>query len=131
MNRVAREFRGTVYEVGHARGFAREVLSEWGVLSDDAELVVGELASNAVLHTDGNFKLCLCRGEEAVVVEVTDSDPRCPRVELSYPRPRSGRGLLIVEAVSSSWGSRVTPEGGKTVWAKIPTAQGSEDVRSA
>jgi anti-sigma regulatory factor (Ser/Thr protein kinase) len=101
------------------------------VPSEDAELVVSELASNAVLHTEGSFNLCLCRGVEAVVVEVTDTDPRCPSVEFSYARPWSGRGLLIVEAVSSSWGSRATPEGGKTVWAKIPTAQGSEDIRSA
>jgi anti-sigma regulatory factor (Ser/Thr protein kinase) len=104
-------------EVAAARHFAGRAISAWGLASDDAVLVVSELASNAVLHSGGGFEVALRLLNDAVMVEVTDRSPIVPQAGASSQR-RGGRGLLIVERVSRAWGVRMANDG-KTVWAEI------------
>ena len=90
----------------------------------DAELVVSELFTNAVRHTDSVKVSCEVRVIGARLrVEVTDQG----RAE-AEPRPRNsdasreegGRGLLLVGALSADWGVRVDRTGGgKVVWADL------------
>ncbi|WP_369192839.1 SpoIIE family protein phosphatase [Streptomyces djakartensis] len=108
--------------VGHARRFARRTLRSWGVTEhyDAALLVVSELVTNALVHTDGQVRMDLTLINDRLRVAVADASPRTP------VRPRSigweatgGRGILLVEALSATWGT-LPVSGGKQVWAELP-----------
>ena len=104
-----------------ARSFVARTLREWklGALVDDAQLVVSELASNAVLHSGSEVRVTLrSDGKCWVRIELRDDNPRPPvPVAFSYDAT-SGRGLSMVDAVSTSWGVG-RHGGGKTVWAEL------------
>ncbi|WP_137993943.1 ATP-binding protein [Streptomyces vilmorinianum] len=110
-----------------ARLLAVEQLRSWELeaVSDTAAHIVAELAANAVTHgrvPGRDFRLALLSTETALRIEVTDTrGDRLPAVR----RPTetsSGRGLLLVEALSDRWGVTTGPVPRKTVWAEIGTA---------
>ncbi|MFJ3669349.1 SpoIIE family protein phosphatase [Streptomyces sp. NPDC090106] len=108
--------------VGHARRFTRRTLRSWNVPADALDsvlLVVSELVTNALVHTDGRVRLDLTLVNQRLRVAVADSSPRTPA------KPRSigweatgGRGILLVSAMSAAWGT-VPVSGGKQVWSEI------------
>lgn len=110
--------------VGAIRHRVHEVLVDWKLaqLSEDAQLVVSELAGNAVRHARGIGEFCelsLRCGEGVLVVEVADSYQwRMPEARDPGPDEECGRGLLIVEALAHRWGVRPR-DPGKTVWAHL------------
>jgi anti-sigma regulatory factor (Ser/Thr protein kinase) len=83
-------------------------------------IVVNELASNAIVHTAGGFRVELRTLPGAVRVEVHDPGTRLPELRRAGPDDPGGRGLQIVQALSSAWGS-IPERGGKLVWAEIPS----------
>ena len=85
----------------------------------DASLVASELAANALVHAAGMFTVTVRSGDGRVVIEVTDENPVMPALTSPGPDAVSGRGLLMVEAVSAAWGVRKGPGSGKTVWAEL------------
>jgi hypothetical protein len=85
---------------------------------EDALLVVSELVTNAINQHDV-FWFAVGRHDDAVLIEVTDTSPECPKVKEAGVTDTSGRGLLIVDAVSDEWGVRYENDGRKTVWATI------------
>jgi anti-sigma regulatory factor (Ser/Thr protein kinase) len=112
--------------VSCARLHARLVIQEWGLapLANNVELLVSELVTNAV-HASWRFgsalpvRLWLLAGRERVLIIVWDASPHAPiRAEVSA-EAGSGRGLMLVAAISAQWGTSATPSGGKTVWALI------------
>ncbi|WP_159061358.1 ATP-binding SpoIIE family protein phosphatase, partial [Streptomyces europaeiscabiei] len=108
--------------VGQARRYTRRVLRRWDVEStaDTVLLVVSELVTNALVHTDGRVRLDLTLLADRLRVAVADSSPRTPmKPTIIGWEATGGRGILLVEAVSSAWGS-VPVSGGKQVWAEIP-----------
>ncbi|WP_123389986.1 SpoIIE family protein phosphatase [Nocardioides aurantiacus] len=110
----------TVPEVATARGFGRRTLVRWGLLhlDDVVSLLITELVTNALVHTEGPARLELRRHEGAVRVMVTDSLSKVPRPRAVDSDATGGRGLLVVGALSTEWG--VEPRGeGKTVWADV------------
>ena len=50
-----------------------------------------------------------------IVIEISDSDPRPPILTDTGPEADSGRGLIIVQALSKEWSWFYPPAGGKTV----------------
>lgn len=93
----------------------------WGVpeLCEDAALVVSELVANAVEHAGTPLVVLASRRSDGVHIAVCDQDPRMPVVpEHDDAVHLRGRGLLLVEAVSSGWGAMPTA-GGKVVWATL------------
>jgi anti-sigma regulatory factor (Ser/Thr protein kinase) len=106
---------------GEARRLVAHALGSWGysdAFSEDAQLVVTELATNAVLHAGSEFSV-LARVEDAGVwISVHDSSPLAPTVRDEIPLGASGRGLRLVAAVVVDWGVELTAQG-KTVWAKL------------
>lgn len=108
-----------------ARLHTRQVLWEWSLsrLSESVELVVSELVTNAVAASESiarvfPVRLWLVAGKAQVITLVWDANPRPPaRAEIT-DEAESGRGLLLVEAVSERW-DWYFPEqtGGKVVWA--------------
>jgi hypothetical protein len=81
-------------------------------------LVVSELVTNAVKQQDV-FWFAIGRHDGAVLIEVTDTSPGCPKIKEPDATDTSGRGLLIVDALSDEWGVRYENDGRKTVWAGI------------
>lgn len=90
-----------------------------GAPAADAQLVVSELASNAVLHAGSPFSVSVRFEPGCVRIEVQDWNPRLPVMREPGTAARSGRGLRLVDAVASDWGVEPGPDG-KTVWAELP-----------
>ncbi len=111
--------------VMHARRFTARTLRSWNVTqqTDSVLLIVSELVTNALVHTQGEVRLDLTLAGERLRVAVSDSSPRAPVKPTSVDwEVTGGRGLLLVEAVSSSWGA-VPLSGGKQVWGEVVLAQ--------
>ncbi|MFE2720940.1 ATP-binding protein [Kitasatospora sp. NPDC059327] len=111
--------------VPRARRSVLAILREWGVpLSEEAlgevELCAGEVIANAVEHTGGRCSVGVrwCGG--SVRVEVADTGGSLTRAEPDE-EATGGRGLLLVEALASTWGWH-RRGAGKVVWFEYPTA---------
>ena len=108
-----------------ARRFVRDRLVELGAAGacDDAEALVSELATNAVLHARTPFTVEVSREGETVRVVVLDASPSPPRVRDYGTDATTGRGMRLVAAISSDWGT-TSQSGEKAVWFELP-ADGS------
>jgi anti-sigma regulatory factor (Ser/Thr protein kinase) len=108
-----------------ARLHARLVAWEWGLaaLGDDAELLVSELLTNAVAAARAMepifpVRLWLLSDTTQIAILVWDATPRPPVLTQLDAEAESGRGLLLVEAVSDRWGWYAPRDTtGKVVWA--------------
>ncbi|MFC4034659.1 ATP-binding protein [Streptomyces polygonati] len=112
--------------VADARGRVRMRLSEWGAdleLCDDASLVITELFTNAVRHTDSEKITCVLQDSGAFVrLEVTDQGrgTGVPEPCAADADEEGGRGLLLVSVLSLAWGSDPADGGtGRVVWAEL------------
>ncbi|MEU3991404.1 ATP-binding protein [Streptomyces platensis] len=120
-----KRFRVRADSISAVRLHVRLTLTDWklGGLIEDAVLIAGELATNTVRHTKGTgdyFELALRRRNGILVLEVADSYQwRMPELQKPAPDAPSGRGLLLVDALSENWGVRPR-DPGKTVWAHLP-----------
>ncbi len=106
-----------------ARRALRELLDEAGRLADAdvAELALTELVTNAALHAHTEVEVTVCVSPDEVRVEVRDHSPELP-VARHYGRTATtGRGMALVQSLTSSCG--VTPLGsdGKVVWFVLST----------
>jgi anti-sigma regulatory factor (Ser/Thr protein kinase) len=127
--RTAR-FDGDVSTPARARRFVAEALAAWGDdgLSDLAVLVVSELATNAVLHARTGYEVVVSSDHDGVHVAVRDGDERTPAVGQPDDLDVSGRGLVIISRLTTTWGVDARP-GGKTVWVALPrSAPVTEDA---
>jgi anti-sigma regulatory factor (Ser/Thr protein kinase) len=118
---VAFTLPGTPCSVQMARFYVRTALGyhDLGEYAEDVETVVSELVSNAIRHAGArSFDLELLRvhGSRAVVVLVTDPCPLPPVKCTPVSGAEDGRGLLIVEALSTRWGW-TKHDAGKAVFA--------------
>lgn len=107
-------------EVGRARAVVREQLHEWGLagLDGPAELMVGELVTNAVRHSHSRpVDLRLVRGD-TLLCEVDDDDHELPTLLSAGPGDEFGRGLRVVSTLAREWGTSRT-KAGKTVWFEL------------
>ncbi|MGI5349071.1 ATP-binding SpoIIE family protein phosphatase [Streptomyces sp. CA-250714] len=106
--------------VARARELTCEQLSAWGLdaLSDTAELLVSELVTNALRYGEGNIRLRLLL-ERTLVCEVWDAGQVQPRRRRARDTDEGGRGLQLVDLLSTGWGSRRVPSG-KAVWFQLP-----------
>jgi len=114
----------------NARAHTRAVLAEWGLaeLTETAELVVSEVATNALRESralrqplPSPIHLWLRAHPLSLVVMVWDANPQPPIRKEVGDDAVSGRGLMIVEALSSRWGWYEPQDmGGKCVWCEIP-----------
>lgn len=113
--------------VSQVRAFVAGELRRLGRtgLTDDALLVVSELAANAILHAGGIAAVAVVDHGEAVRVEVHDRTRVSPVMPRQSAEAMTGRGLRLVAAVSAGWGAEPTDEG-KVVWADL-----SEDHRAS
>jgi anti-sigma regulatory factor (Ser/Thr protein kinase) len=81
-------------------------------------LVVSELVTNAVVHGRGEIVFNLQHDGEVLRGEVIDQGGGFEReMRERGPDEIGGRGLLVVEAIASSWGIH---EGTTHVWFELP-----------
>jgi serine phosphatase RsbU (regulator of sigma subunit)/anti-sigma regulatory factor (Ser/Thr protein kinase) len=106
-----------------ARRMVRAAVESWGARhrADDVELAADELITNALVHTDGGAIVTVrvpAGGERRLRVEVEDRSSALPRRREVSVSGISGRGLMLVERLSDTWGveSRGT---GKCVWCEF------------
>jgi len=112
-----------------ARLHARLLLQEWGLagMSADVELLVSELvtnglqASRSVQHVSP-VRMWLLSDTSRVLILVWDASSQRPVRMDTGADAESGRGLLLVDAISHQWGWYATQvtDGGKVVWALSP-----------
>jgi serine phosphatase RsbU (regulator of sigma subunit)/anti-sigma regulatory factor (Ser/Thr protein kinase) len=122
-----------------ARHFVRETLTSWQVpgcddLLADAELLTSELVTNAVLHAETPVRVtCRAHGCE-VEVSVLDRQPECTIPggpgRMADAHREAGRGLVLLAALSSSWGVTYAPAA-KTVWFRLQPGPAHPDVYPA
>lgn len=101
-------------------------LADNGVDEDsvhDVTLVASELVGNAVRHTDlapdEELGISWTLTPTEVVVSVADGSDGEPRLRIVGADEPSGRGLAIVDQLSSKWGVEHLQRG-KRVWAQVP-----------
>ncbi len=94
-----------------------------GASNQVIELLTGELVSNAVVHGPvGQPVQVAVRVDGYVVrVAVTDRGDGTPRVRHPEPTAPDGRGMALVDTLSTAWGSAHLPDGGTTVWFEVDT----------
>lgn len=132
------ELRAWPGSVRTARMHALGMLNEWclAALSDTVELLVSEIATNAVRASARvarrrgagqlPMRLWLTSDRRSVLIQIWDADRHQPIPQDLGPDAECGRGLLLVQTLSAQWGYYApdgpgTP-GGKIVWAhcKLP-----------
>ena len=118
-----------------ARLHTKRVLEGWQLesLAETAELLASEIITNAVrasipiVHEQGEteqapraqlLRFWLTSDRRSVLIQVWDGDHHHPARQDVGPDAETGRGLLLIEALSTQWGFYV-PDGGdgKIVWA--------------
>jgi hypothetical protein len=103
-----------------ARRFVRDALGGDGSRAVEmAELVVCELATNAVRHAGSTFTTQVLLSDETLRVAVTDATP--VHAGWSGFPVRREHGLGIVAALARDWGVQPLDDG-KTVWADMARA---------
>jgi anti-sigma regulatory factor (Ser/Thr protein kinase) len=122
-------FAAVPESAGAARRFARAAAAEWlsDGLAEDLDLVVSELITNALLHARDErhdprslpIRLELSCSADSLVCRVADHSALPPAPEHAGENSESGRGLLLVDALSADWGWSWGPDGGKVVWARF------------
>jgi anti-sigma regulatory factor (Ser/Thr protein kinase) len=111
-------------------------LAAWGWPYDDevsqtGSLLIAELAANAALHgrvVGRRFRLRMATGPGLLLpailrIEVADargeSVPPPAPPQLPPADAESGRGLPLVQALATRWGTAPRSPSGKTVWADL------------
>ncbi|MGO8959151.1 MAG: ATP-binding protein [Streptosporangiaceae bacterium] len=122
---VLRVLPGTPESAGVARALARQVLGDTHPALETVLLVVSELVTNAILHSQsgavgGTVLLALCPGPAGVLVQVRDNGGPWRPLELVRPGIAAdhGYGLVLVDALADSWGTLASTQG-RVTWCRI------------
>jgi anti-sigma regulatory factor (Ser/Thr protein kinase) len=97
---------------------------------DDALMVVSELVTNSVQHgPGGSIGLTLeLEGDELTITVIDGGTPKSPlAAREATDSKESGRGLAIVEALSTRWGASPA-EAGTPVWAVLSAPGNPRDL---
>jgi len=84
----------------------------------DLLVCVSEAVTNAVLHARTTLRLVVRDHGALVRIEVTDADPTVPVQRDPGPDTPTGRGIMLIDRLSVSWGT-VTRRDGKTFWFEV------------
>ncbi|MEV0224354.1 SpoIIE family protein phosphatase [Streptomyces sp. NPDC050704] len=125
--------------VAGARQQMRELLHDWASADqvDSAVLLVSEMVTNVLVHTDGDALLVAemtggtgaasgaggagepgSHASRRLRVEVTDRSDDLPHKRHPGELASSGRGLMLMDLLADAWG--VDPRGeGKSIWFEL------------
>ncbi|MFE3990726.1 SpoIIE family protein phosphatase [Streptomyces goshikiensis] len=125
--------------IAGARHQVRELLHDWADADqvDSAVLMVSEMVTNVLVHTDGDAALVAEAvgelGARRLRVEVADASDELPHKRHPGEMASSGRGVLLMEMLADDWG--VDPRGeGKSIWFELyeraePAPAPADDAR--
>ncbi len=108
--------------VGRARRYVRAALQDLGRLNleESAALGVSELVTNAAIHARTAMTVTVTVTDNGSVrIAVRDYSPALPRQRRHGAESTTGRGLRLVESLSTAWGVDPVQDaagGGKVVW---------------
>lgn len=113
-----------------ARLHTRQLLWEWGLaaaLGDDAELLVSEIVTNAIqiARADARnapVRLWLLADRTRLLMLIWDASPLPPVRMNTSDDAENGRGLQLVDTLSTRWDFFTHQHGGKVVWASLDIA---------
>jgi anti-sigma regulatory factor (Ser/Thr protein kinase) len=125
---------GRPEHVGAARSFAEKALGEASPATEAAVLLVSEIVTNAVLHSNsrrrgGTVTITIIKAGGGTCIEVTDDGS-----QVSVPVVKGdgcvsgGHGLFLVQTLADQWGY-VQDDAGTTVWFWLATQNGSPTGR--
>ncbi|WP_030302336.1 SpoIIE family protein phosphatase [Streptomyces katrae] len=110
--------------IAGARRQIRELLHDWADEEqvDSAVLMVSEMVTNVLMHTDGDALLVAEAvgelGTRRLRIEVADASDELPHKRHPGEMASSGRGVLLMEMLADAWG--VDPRGeGKSIWFEM------------
>ncbi|MDJ0340315.1 SpoIIE family protein phosphatase [Streptomyces sp. H10-C2] len=111
-------------QIRESRHEIRALLHDWAAPDqvDAAVLLVSELITNVLVHTDEDAvltaRLMGMPGTRRLRIDVGDRSDDMPHRRSPGEMASSGRGLLLIEELADAWG--VDPRGdGKTIWFEI------------
>ena len=108
-----------------ARRHVRAIIQAWDVPVDayTAALLTSELVTNAILHASDeheSIELVISWGAGLLRVEVHDGSRSAPARVHALPYAEAGRGLMLLDSLSTSWGSRETVRGKAVYFTLAP-----------
>jgi anti-sigma regulatory factor (Ser/Thr protein kinase) len=101
-----------------ARVFVRDVLTGWGVpeeLRENAELLITELVTNAVIHASSDVSVEIRQDGDVVRFGVHDHGPGQIRMRVPAPGDVTGRGLYFLDQLDPDWNVTTSESGDKTI----------------
>lgn len=115
--------RADLKAVGEVRRALRELVRHRcrGETAEVAELLITEVVTNALVHTDQGAEVSATVRAGRLRVEVRDHAGRLPRPHVpSADDGTHGRGLVLVQALADAWGVDPLAMGrGKVVWFEL------------
>ncbi|MDA8297318.1 MAG: ATP-binding protein [Actinomycetota bacterium] len=99
-----------------ARKFAGRLVAEPSE-RESVELMVSELATNAMRYADGVFSVRVSL-RPRLRVEVRDASDALPVLKATTSESPGGRGLQIVNQLAANWGIERL-DSGKVVWFEL------------
>lgn len=114
------EVEHSVHGPSQARAAVTACARELGLQSvyDDVVLLVSEMVTNAIRYAVPPVRLEIQADERDVVVAVRDGSPEPPAPRPAGDEAEGGRGMHLVDVLTSDHGVRVD-EPGKAVWARL------------
>ncbi|TQS42194.1 ATP-binding protein [Cryptosporangium phraense] len=122
VRRVERRLRPGTMALPQARTLVADACTEWGLgdFTMPAELIMSELASNAVQHAGTDLTVAVILRRGLLHLTVADGNPDPPQKPRDFPSvgALTGRGLMLVEEFATAWG-HLPIDAGKVVWATL------------
>ena len=122
--------------LGHARELVRKTFAAWGLAeqAELAELVVTELATNALRHGTGPIDISLCYSGNDLRTEVPDHGTGRPVRRQTTADAEQGRGLELLDGlIDLNGGARGvvddTDGPGKTVYVVLSLDSSQASIR--
>jgi anti-sigma regulatory factor (Ser/Thr protein kinase) len=119
-SRAKRRFAHAAPSATLARRFTTGTLRRWGLDHhvEEAALIATELTANVITHTRSHPEIMVSTDGSTTRIAVTDQSGQQVEKHQFQSDTVSGRGLTLVDALASEWGSTPTPDG-KMVWADL------------
>ena len=129
MPSVETQFPATADAPQSARAFLRAALQTWQLdgFGQVTELLTDELVANVVRHVGSPLTLRASTEGATLRIEVDDPSTEPPVLRHPDVHEDRGRGILLVDALATQWGSEIHSDG-KTVWFEIDVTTATDEV---
>ncbi|MGW1772043.1 ATP-binding protein [Streptomyces sp. NPDC002104] len=110
--------RGVTHEfLEHAARIRAPARPEY---ADAVLLVVIELVTNAIRHTEGPAAVHLELHQDHIEIRVTDTSPTAAEPRVPQIDGSGGYGMHLIKTLTTHTRTGPTPDGGKTIYAYAP-----------